>query len=71
MEQSPMVIVATPECAVCKEKSFIPVERERYERWMGGAYIQHAFANLTADEREVLITGTHPACWKRLFPEEE
>jgi hypothetical protein len=26
---------------------------------------------MSAADREVLISGTHPACWDKLFPEEE
>lgn len=26
---------------------------------------------MSADERELLLTGTHPKCWKSMFPDED
>tara|TARA_B100000749_G_C18156894_1_gene354210 strand:- start:253 stop:459 length:207 start_codon:yes stop_codon:yes gene_type:complete len=36
--------------------------------WEGGAAIQDALDYLTADERELLISGTCGACFDNMFP---
>jgi hypothetical protein len=33
--------------------------------------IQVGMPSLTADEREMLITGTHPDCWDSLMTDED
>lgn len=38
-----------------------------YEAWKNGAMIQNAMPYLTADEREMLISGTCPQCWEEMF----
>jgi hypothetical protein len=38
--------------------------------WEGGALIQDALGYLTADERELLISGTCGACFDNMFPPE-
>jgi hypothetical protein len=42
--------------------------RRLYE-WQRGALIQDAFDNLTADEREFLLSGYTPQVWNELFKE--
>lgn len=41
-----------------------------YQWQMNGKFIQDAFKDLSAEEREFLITGITPAEWKELFPPE-
>jgi hypothetical protein len=35
--------------------------------WEGGALIQEVFPDLSADEREFLMTGSTPAEWQEIF----
>jgi hypothetical protein len=35
--------------------------------WKAGGLIQDVFPNLTADEREFIMTGITPADWARAF----
>jgi hypothetical protein len=65
-----MVVVTNP-CVVCGKASEVTVESANYEAWRRGMKIQEAFALLSPDERELLISGTHPKCWDILFGEEE
>lgn len=37
----------------------------------GEGYIQDRLPNVSPEKREILITGTHPACWNDMFPEED
>jgi hypothetical protein len=58
-------------CRVCGKTSTLEVDADKYERWRTGELAQKVFPEMSADEREVLISGTHPACWDRLFSKEE
>ena len=40
------------------------------DRWLAGEYAQTVFHYLSAEEREMLISGVHPECWKMIFLEE-
>jgi len=36
-----------------------------------GAFIQESMKDYDADTRELALTGTHPACWDSMMPEDE
>jgi len=36
-------------------------------RWVNGESIQSCFPHLTAEEREILLTGNDDEAWERLF----
>jgi hypothetical protein len=58
----------TPACIVCGKTSEMEVEYDALDRWHNGrTLIQHAFPDMSDDERERLKTGTHPACWDEMF----
>lgn len=63
------VFAETKPCAVCGDRSFIPVSKEGFDAWKGGALAQEAFPTMSDTDRETLISGTHPACWDSLFDE--
>lgn len=42
----------------------------RFHDWMNGRNIQDALPNLSANEREMLISGIDPAYWDSMFKEE-
>lgn len=42
-----------------------------YNWQMGGQYIQNAFPQLTAEEREFILSGTTAGEWREMFPKEE
>jgi hypothetical protein len=63
--------VKTRPCCVCGQSEIKTLNREAVYRWHGGENIERAFPEMGAGERELLITGTHPDCWDKLFPEEE
>ena len=65
-----MIVVKTKPCLVCDKYEVLSLDREAVTRWQEGENIQSAFPDMKAAEREVLITGTHPACWDKLFPTE-
>ncbi len=47
----------------------IPVTLAQLTMWKGGELIQRAMPNLSADEREFLMTGITPEEWEKTFGE--
>lgn len=66
-----VVEATTKPCMVCGRVSTLQVPAEGFIRWQNGDYIQTALPDLTVEEREMLMTGTHPDCWDTAFPDEE
>lgn len=61
--------IRTPQCGVCGETSMMDVDENNYRAWkFGSTLLQDAFPQMPKEEREVLKTGIHPACWLKLFP---
>lgn len=57
-------------CMHCKCNTFFKITKEQYEGWVeNGEYIHRLFPNLNAEMREMIITGTHPECWNKMFGE--
>jgi len=56
---------------MCNKSSLLEVDADSLRMWQAGALIQIAFPQLSADQREMLLNGTHPACWDRMVPDEE
>lgn len=65
------VLFTTKPCMVCHTASEVFLPEAGYAAWVGGMFVQDAFPHLDADQREQLITGTHPACWTELFGEDD
>lgn len=61
------VTIKTPTCIVCRKPGEIVLTEDQYNRLKSGAAIQEALPELTADERELLISGIHPNCWDEMF----
>lgn len=57
----------TPECPHCKQSSLILIPFDGYKNWRNGEFIQCAFPDLDAEQRELIKTGFHPECWKKYF----
>lgn len=45
----------------------IPVTEEQLARWNNGTLIQNAMPNISADDREFLMTGITPEEWNEVF----
>lgn len=65
------VSIYTPPCMVCQRSEHFHLEKQQFDRWQNGEVIQAVFPELTADERELLISGTHSECWDAMFEESE
>lgn len=59
-------------CPLCGEVHIITVDAIDYIAWeVGDVLIQDALPYLSADEREMLISGICPECWAKMFGDGE
>ena len=58
--------VQTKRCIVCGQRSLIEVDAEGLQRFCEFATVQDAFPTFDADQRELLITGTHAHCFEAI-----
>lgn len=65
---SNITFVVTPACMVCQQTSIVQMTDGQWEalKW-GGRHVQEVFPDWSNDQRELLITGTHPDCWEAMF----
>jgi len=45
----------------------LDITPEQVRKYNSGAFVQDAFPNLTADEREFILTGITPTEWDSMF----
>jgi hypothetical protein len=58
-------------CPFCRKPNTVEVDAEGFRRWQKGEHVQDVFPNLSDNEREALISGSHGDCWDKAFAEEE
>lgn len=61
-------------CSICKKPSLVVnCSAKGVEAWsLGtGEYVQNAFPEKSADERETIMSGAHGKCFDEEFPEED
>lgn len=54
-------------CPMCGRGNEIEVNEIDYLDWDDGMHAQDAFPYLSAEEREMLISGICPICWGKMF----
>lgn len=63
-------------CYICDKESRVEVDEETYDLYLWGRRtgqkvsthgVQVLFSHLTADEREIIISGTHGECYDKAF----
>lgn len=64
-----MLIDFTVYCPLCGAETVVPVDSEAVKEWDQGALIQDAMPDLTAEQREALLTGICTPCWDKSFGE--
>ncbi|MET0725775.1 MAG: hypothetical protein ABWY36_05440 [Leifsonia sp.] len=72
-------VVHTPACMFCGESSAVLLTIEEHRRLFATDpltgrrvyLIQDALPDREPSFRELVKTGTHPACWDQMFPEED
>ena len=65
------VIITTRPCFHCGATSEVEVTASDFARRQAGATVQEAFPEMPVDTREMLVSGTHPACWITMFGEDD
>lgn len=58
-------------CPLCGLLAHVTVPGPGLWAWEHGDFVQVAFPSLTPDEREMVMTGTHPACWDAMMGDED
>ena len=58
-------------CPFCHKAHEVAVNEMDYLDWQDGKLAQDAFPYLSADEREMLISGICPTCWDGMFGSDE
>ena len=58
-------------CPKCQDTKAFDLDYDDYLRWQTGELIQKIFPNISAEDRERLITGICPKCWDEMFKEDE
>jgi hypothetical protein len=56
-------------CVHCGTSHLITAPAAGFIAWEGGVLIQTALPELSADDRELLISHTCGKCWDKMFPE--
>lgn len=56
-------------CPFCGHANEVEVNEMDYLDWQDGELAQNAFPYLSADEREMLISGICNQCWDGMFGE--
>lgn len=64
------VLVVTT-CPFCGHAHEVAVNEADYFDWDDGALVQDVFPYLSADEREMLISGICPKCWAATFSSDD
>ena len=55
------------DCRICGESHTVMADEKDVCHWQEGSLIQDAMPYLSADDRELLISGTCPDCWVEMF----
>ena len=58
-------------CPFCGHANEVEVNEMDYLDWSDGELAQIAFPYLSANEREMLISGICPTCWDKMFGSDE
>lgn len=66
-----MIIVRTSPISGNTNYKDIDITDEEYLRYINGEHIQRAFPNLSAGDREYILSGITNEEWNMLFPPEE
>ena len=67
MDDTDILTITTPPCTWCGKAATVVVLKDHYDRWKAGELIQVAFPEMYENQRELLISGTHPECWDAMW----
>ena len=58
-------------CPFCRTKTEIKISAKGYEKWLDGDCVQDAFPDMSAEDRELLITGMCYNCQDKTFADDD
>jgi len=68
-------LTLTAVCSICEKVEHVTVGRRELDRYMGGELVQNVWPDLSADERELIISARTPTpcsvCWDKYMRCEE
>lgn len=68
----PEILKLVVQCGLCGTDCELTVPADEWEAYTNGnKLIQDALPSLTRGERELLLSRTCDACWKRVFRDED
>ena len=62
-------LIITRNCPFCNASQTKEFDEEQFRKYEAGTRIQDAMPNVSADDREFLITGICPKCWNAISME--
>ena len=63
--------VLCPKCMMCGKQETVEVDEGSFNSWKAGELIQFAFPDKDDNFKELLISGTHPECWEKMWKVDE
>jgi hypothetical protein len=66
-----MQVTAANKCSEAHGYHTVEVPEAEYAKWKAGEYIQDALVSVTAEGREILLSGMCQEAWDEAFPEED
>ena len=58
-------------CFKCEKPRLVTCRETEFHIWTNGAFVQNAFPNMSADDREMFVSGVCPTCWKEIMETED
>lgn len=63
-------VIVERKCMKCGETVAVACPEAGFAMWQAGALIQYAMPDLSANEREILISGVCGPCFDKMFPDD-
>lgn len=60
-------VIIECECPLCKQLTYIKVDKDGFFKWKKGELVQRAFPKLSIEERECLISNICLTCQDEMF----
>jgi len=62
-------VTITRICQWCNKPASIEVGLDSFNEWCAGGHAQKVWPSLSAEQREIIISGTHGECWDLMWTE--
>ena len=64
----PTTVTVHGPCYMCHVPQSVTADAAGFAKFEAGDYVQDCLPELSADEREFLLSGICPTCWAGMFP---